>query len=894
METAFGTDFSDVRAYLGRPEIAELGPEAIARGNQIAFASAAPSVDLVAHELVHVVQARRHGTPSGDAMSSSSDAAEHEADAIAARVARGETVSVAGVAPRAGLSLRGPAFAGASQELGKYGVEAKQMLIVLNDKGSGTVVTRDLLRQRASKDETVRVQVGPDVIEAFPARLIDIDSFHESPNADRDDMNTGPHEQSKFSPPEAYDVDDHHVYARWTLHTKNKYDRAAFDVRFPVKPTETLYETKVSYTDEAQWNNPSWDPDAMQTEARFAKYGFRSGFQGLGAHGRGESGVDRTIEMKIPRKFVQGGPLTTSSTIAVGMKVFYDDNGPTVATDKESVDAYGKQRQYHGWGVYKNELGQARINLDKIKGKAGVEEGQWATPEEVWQRPLGANPSPNIVRPFPENYEQQHPEVSPLRAPGKDFALATRIENEATLKLSSKGVLKELVSMLAALSAAPARVNEIMQSNPLLAQFDWSIHKENGGDPMLFTDKYMDDRRHTALRSGVGIRRRSTDKATKLNVKTGEGHNVGKVVNHEDGGYDTSGGSSDVYRRHEVGFDLNPEATPEQIGGYLGAGLKGDDPWNMGAIEANKTTEAKQEGKIDFSDLAYRLVLQGHRTKFRLEAKKDGRTINIELSCDHTVGRTFEDFQKDSGANVHEDLEGKYHHIYNLEMELEHLGAATLSQPQSQQDAPKSESTNDSKSEIVPSTSKVESTDLPPRPDHPGRNYLGKDTSSPAFNTPSYQVFAHAKDRFLEFARKGHEDMNGLTPLVDGQQLEKAPQKLEALYQAVSPTRSEHKKPQLGPKFGKTMSGYSMIESQHEDTVCAAVSQFTSKTIEELQKEAPTSWSEDKRFDKLARLIKRKIVMVASSGMFTNKSYGEGEQKVYVVVCDKRYHALVK
>lgn len=908
MDAAFGTDFGDVRAYLGRTEIAEMGPEAIARDNQIAFATTNPSVELVAHELVHVVQARRHGTPSGSSMSSASDPAEHEADDIAARVARGEKVTVAGSAPRAPLQLRGPAYAGMNaEELAKYGVKPGETLIVLDDKGEEeNSMNKATLLQRAGSGGKVRVQIQNTLrtIEEFPANLLDTESFHHSPNTDRDDMNTGGEGQSYFSTPKAYDVDDHHIYARWNLHTKNKWDRAAFEVRFPEKPTETLEATKTIFVDKSQWNNPAWDPDQLQRQARFVKYGFRDEFEGFKAHGNGDASDVRTINMKIPRNLVQGGPLTTSSTITVGMKVFYDDNGPTVATEKESAKAYGKPRQYHGWGIYKNELGQARIDLEAIKNKAGVVEGEWATPEEVWQRPLGANPSPNIVRPFPETYEQQHREVVPLRAPDKDFALATRIENEATLKLSSKEVLRELVTMLAALSEQPGRVNEIMHAgHPLLGQFEWSIHKENGGNPMLFTDKYMDDRRHTALRSGVGIRRRSTNKATKLNVKTGEGHNVGKVNDHEDGGYDTDGAPSDVYRRHEVGFDLNPEATPEQIGGYLGSGLNGEDPWNIGAIEANKTTQDNVGEDIDFSDLAYRLVLQGHRTKFRLEAKKDGRTINIELSCDHTVGRTFEEFAQNPDAVVHDDLESKYHHIYNLEMELEHLGASTLSQKQDQQpvESSKNEGPSESKSDVGPSTSKGGpstsqggSRDLPPRPDHPGRNYLGKDTKSPAFNTPSFQVFAHAKDQFLEFARNGYRDMTGLSKPTEGQELEKAPQKLEALYRAVQPAPLKHKKPKLGKMFRAFTSGYQMIESQHDDSLCAAVLPYTSLKIPTLQEQVPESLPPDERLLALAQLIKRKIVIVNATGVATNRTYGSRGEEARVVLCDGRYHALVK
>lgn len=56
MERAFGEDFSNVRAYVGRrAEMAGLGATAAARDEHVAFASATPDRETVAHELTHVV-----------------------------------------------------------------------------------------------------------------------------------------------------------------------------------------------------------------------------------------------------------------------------------------------------------------------------------------------------------------------------------------------------------------------------------------------------------------------------------------------------------------------------------------------------------------------------------------------------------------------------------------------------------------------------------------------------------------------------------------------------------------------------------------------------------------------------------------------------------------------
>jgi Domain of unknown function (DUF4157) len=62
MESAFGRPFGDVEAYTGMAaELRPFGAEALTAGNVVAFADAAPSPALVAHEATHVIQNRIAG-----------------------------------------------------------------------------------------------------------------------------------------------------------------------------------------------------------------------------------------------------------------------------------------------------------------------------------------------------------------------------------------------------------------------------------------------------------------------------------------------------------------------------------------------------------------------------------------------------------------------------------------------------------------------------------------------------------------------------------------------------------------------------------------------------------------------------------------------------------------
>lgn len=107
MERAFGQDFSSVRAKTGQPNaMSAIGASAAARGEHVAFADAAPSPWLVAHELAHVVQHRQSGGGTGPGelarkatIASTESAAEREADRVADRVTSGQPAGAISARP---------------------------------------------------------------------------------------------------------------------------------------------------------------------------------------------------------------------------------------------------------------------------------------------------------------------------------------------------------------------------------------------------------------------------------------------------------------------------------------------------------------------------------------------------------------------------------------------------------------------------------------------------------------------------------------------------------------------------------------------------------------------------------------------------------------------------
>ena len=90
MEQTFGASFADVEAFTSCHALAEVNANAAAKGNKVAFATATPNQAVVAHELTHVLQQRQTGIAAEAAhrdLAQPGDAAEREADSIAARVA---------------------------------------------------------------------------------------------------------------------------------------------------------------------------------------------------------------------------------------------------------------------------------------------------------------------------------------------------------------------------------------------------------------------------------------------------------------------------------------------------------------------------------------------------------------------------------------------------------------------------------------------------------------------------------------------------------------------------------------------------------------------------------------------------------------------------------------
>src|SRR4051794_37473383 len=96
MESSFGEDFSQVKAYLGRSGAMDrLNARAATWGEQVAFGGASPDKRLVAHELTHIVQQRRSGGMQPKTqLSRAEDPAEREADSLASHAAAGQRVIV--------------------------------------------------------------------------------------------------------------------------------------------------------------------------------------------------------------------------------------------------------------------------------------------------------------------------------------------------------------------------------------------------------------------------------------------------------------------------------------------------------------------------------------------------------------------------------------------------------------------------------------------------------------------------------------------------------------------------------------------------------------------------------------------------------------------------------
>lgn len=102
-----GHELGHIRAFTGvaaSAAAADIGAQAYAFGDRIAFADRCPSVQVVAHEVTHTLQ-QRGGVQLKGGVGAAGDPYERQADAVGAAVARGESVAallgpLASAAPR--------------------------------------------------------------------------------------------------------------------------------------------------------------------------------------------------------------------------------------------------------------------------------------------------------------------------------------------------------------------------------------------------------------------------------------------------------------------------------------------------------------------------------------------------------------------------------------------------------------------------------------------------------------------------------------------------------------------------------------------------------------------------------------------------------------------------
>lgn len=99
LESLFDEDFSSVQVATGEASaLSQIGAGGLASGEQIAVPTATPTLDLMAHELTHVVQQRKAGTATaaGNGLTSvPNDSAEKEAQAAESKALNGQAIEVA-------------------------------------------------------------------------------------------------------------------------------------------------------------------------------------------------------------------------------------------------------------------------------------------------------------------------------------------------------------------------------------------------------------------------------------------------------------------------------------------------------------------------------------------------------------------------------------------------------------------------------------------------------------------------------------------------------------------------------------------------------------------------------------------------------------------------------
>lgn len=800
MEQALGADFSGVRVREDA-SAAALGADAYARGEKIVFApgkfdpTSMAGKELIGHELVHVVQQRQGRVSAtqakGGAAINSDAGLEHEADELGARAARGEAM------PAATNHTTSSATTDGAAQLKPGKVKRKGVRVKLEKSGEvelspGTAVDVE--------GNAIRVLSGPHR-EQSGVVLEGVESgFEYEPEkeegSEQDHVVYSSCSTSFVGLPEAISCDGETVLVKAIVQTRNIYDRIrlVIGVQLDGSPTPMAGIGDELIDD----RNPPWTTG--NAPIGHPSYQFKEGFQGFS--GSGEPSALRAVFVRVPisrmRSYFQGQWTDTGICILLGLSMSYGGPGPATANLTEKDQAYSKggtEGHMFGFGAMSSSPLLGRVTFcDSVLEKLQIGRGPRKSTEQYHQDPLGQNPPNSLELPFPPEYVEHHPELIPLvptrflERDNDDHArlgldknsnemqlkLQTRIENEATLKVSSLEGLKQIVNMLTLWGSGDVTSLMCSGGDPLLSSFKWILEKKK---PMVFTDVYLDDEALHGLRAGLGIRKRRSKEAAKLNVKTGAGYNVKtpskKLTSGQSYPEDRDHGEdTDIWRRHEIGFSLNPDATPGQIGEFLQSGFNGNDPWNLGAQQANLGLE--EDDQVDFGDLREQMVLIGDRTKFNLKAipLSGNGVINIEISCDHTVGCRPDDWNIDpneegfSFAKWHEQRDRqKFPETFNIEMELEHLGAggSTESSTSSTPSTNTSSSSNNSDRGTMyarPSQIKKEKQEqqlqrlgapmgFPER-----RPYTKQDAGNEVFGTPSFSVFYAAHNQVIDQLRR--------------------------------------------------------------------------------------------------------------------------------------------
>jgi len=816
MEASFSADFSNVRVREDASATA-LGADAYTQGSEITFApgrlqfASQEGKELLGHELSHVVQQRegRVSTPQarGGTAINADASLEREADEHGARAARGEPIGL-------------PATA-------RSGAPSSDTVQLKRGKANRALTVR------IGEDE-VLLPRGTQIDTIDDTSLTILSGQHQGKKATFDDLGAvefekelrvGSHEVYKgcstgfVGRPRATALDDNVLTVEVTLQTRNMYDRATWTSRVV---TSTRADTLQPATfvgprddDDGHVQNPAWQrggqplPDVGEGSPH--GYQFRPDFGGYG--GAPHPSALRTITFQYDIDCLKRAAATRLGMgrhqdvslkdiqradvwIALGINCRYDEAGRTPSYKSRDADPLAATCGEHMYGVTAMSTPWQNGIVD-MSAVLAPQQDDRMQPDEFMEQPLPQNPPNNLELPFPQDYLQTNPDLAPL-VPARfldldehdtptlgmdrsskeiQLKLQTRIESEATLKVGSKDALDRTVLQLLLMGDS---INEIMTKDPLLGSFTWSLTPT---ETLVFTDEYMDDDKCRALRSGIGIRKRRSSTASKLNVKTGKGYQVHEPSHepkpNQDYPEDREGALTDIYRRHEVGFSLNPDATPTQIGAFLQSGWDDLDPWNLGAREAMVGVEGDMQAKgvqdredvepIVFTELKTKMVLMGFRRKFNLCARpKSGGVINIELSCDHTVGCKPEDIPleipdaKGFEAYFEKLSRETYPERFNVEMELEHLGAggATPSGGEGSGNQSRGESSVNMESikakfghvgkQAPVKQEPQESAPKSPPEGFPSRRpYQREDANDPNFNTRSFSVFHAAHKQII-------------------------------------------------------------------------------------------------------------------------------------------------